>query len=318
MSNLIPIIGPAPKTPEWEAVRFFDPTRKTPVIFGASEAAEVCGLSKYRTPLHVFKRKRRELPPQETTVFMKRGHRYEPAIIDEYREARPQWAVEAPRPMFFHPVHQFLAATPDATAWDGSFNGRPVDAKWIGWRRVAEFGDEGTDELPDDILMQAQQQMMVFGADYQETAVMLGGEDFRIYTVKKHEGLQAKILMAAKELAERIINNDPPEPNWSHPETPGLIKDLHGVSGETIQLSSETALIWSNYQRLKEEIKERENQAERLKARVLHVMEDASVGMLPHGEKCIVRRSVTVQPHARKGSTYIKVFEGDAGKWAKQ
>jgi predicted phage-related endonuclease len=310
---MLPIVGPDPKTPEWEAIRFYDPETKR-VVFGASETAAVCGVSKYETPLHIFRRKRRELPPKTPTLAMKRGLRFESAIIEEYREARPACKISAPQPMYFHPEHRFLGATPDALAMDTE-TGWPVDAKWIGYRRAEEFGLEGTDELPDDILLQAQQQMLVMGNDKQETAVILGGEEFRVYTVHRHDALQQKIITAAKELAERIINNDPPEPHWTHPETPQLIKDLYGVEAKSIHLSSDTALIWSNYQRLKEEIKEKEAAAEQLKARVLVVMGNAAAGILPRGEKAVLRKQITVAAHKRKASTYVRVTEGDADPW---
>lgn len=315
-----PVVGPDPHTPQWEDLRFYNPDRDPPVVFGASEIAAVCGLSKYETPRHIFHRKRREIPPKEQTLAMKRGTRFEAGIIDEYREARPEFQVVSPMPMFFHPTHRFLAATPDATAVKiperaEPFKGIPVDAKWIGWRRVEEFGEYGTDELPDDILMQAQQQMLVLGAEFQETAVMLGGEEFRIYRVEANDVLQKAILTAAQELCERIVRNDPPEHHWTHPETPTLIKELYKVGEEVIHLSEETALWWNNRQRLLEEIKAKEAEAEQLKARVLDVLGNAAAGILPRRERALVRKQVNVAAHQRKATSYVKLSEGDATPW---
>lgn len=51
-------------TPEWHELRSKG--------FGASEAAAVAGLSQYETPLHVYMRKRGEMPPVQETKPMRR------------------------------------------------------------------------------------------------------------------------------------------------------------------------------------------------------------------------------------------------------
>jgi predicted phage-related endonuclease len=317
-----PIPGPMPKTPEWESLRFFDPQRSFPgpVVFGASEAAAICGFSPYETPRHVYHQKRRELPPKEVTPAMIRGLRCEPLVIEEYKDARPDCLVVAPQPMYFHPLHTCLAATPDAmVSHADEAVGWPFDAKWIGRRRADEFGESGGDGVPDEIIFQAQQQMLVMGADKQETGVVLCGDEFRIYTIHKNVVIQEAILDAAIELAERIKDGRPPEPTWTHPRMLDLVKALYDVEQKQVPLSDETALLWANYQRLKEEIREREAEADALQARVLDAMGSATIGVLPHGSRCLIRKRITVPARTQhvKEFTYVRLWEGEAKKWAK-
>lgn len=318
----LPLVGPDPQTPEWFALRTYDPERtiagqSAPVVFGASECAAVCGMSPYDTPLHIYLRKRREIDPIEDNDAMRLGRKLEPVVIDEYRE-RTGNAVLAPRPTFFHAEHRFLSATPDGTVLPRVDNQEvvqaesayPLDAKTTTWRRANDFGDEFTDELPEDYLLQAQQQMLVMGAALQDTAVLVDGRTLKVYRVERNDDLAAIIVDAARELAERIVNGDPPEPNWTHSRTPELVRSMYGVDEtKTILLDEPVALMWRNYTRLREEIKEREAEQEQIKARVLAVMQEAAIGKYPADGFELVRKRVERAAYAVEATSFITLRE---------
>ena len=123
-----------PYTPEWYDCRKYRPGRQltlnsggtpivrtvitSPVIFGASLAAAVCGVSEWSTPLHVYHEMVTGTGSKDESDAMRLGKKLEPVVISEYIE-RTGYGCMYPQPMYFHPVHHFLAATPDAmTLWD--------------------------------------------------------------------------------------------------------------------------------------------------------------------------------------------------------
>lgn len=207
-------VGPMPQTPEWTALRYFDPDRERPVIFGASEAAAACGMSPYTTPLELFLLKRRELDPEEENDAMRLGKKLEPIVLDEY-QLRTGRVLAVDLPMFLHADHAFMAATPDAMAESDTV---AVDAKTSSFRRynrsadVADekFGEEGTDQMPSDYVLQAQQQIAVLGVDSVDFPVLFDGRTLRIYTVQRNDELINIVTSAERELAERIASDDPP------------------------------------------------------------------------------------------------------------
>jgi predicted phage-related endonuclease len=282
-----PIIGPETYSPEWYALRKFDPDRERPVVFGASEAAAACGRSKYSSALDLYLIKRGEIEDsfsEDQIEAMEMGHHLEPIILDRY-EKRTGLALTRKLPMFLSADHLFMGATPDGLPrsqnigeWD-----RAVDAKTSTTRMidktgsdVSMWGDDGTDQVPLDYLFQAQQQCAVLGVQFVDFPVMFDARTIRIYTVKRDEELIAEIVAAEKELAERIINGDPPEPDFQHSGTLKLLKKTQGYeAGKVITWDDSLAEKWRQLADVKEQLKALEKKKDVLDAELFHAMGDA-------------------------------------------
>ena len=269
-----PIRGPMPHTPEWDAMRL--------TSFGASEAAAVCGLSKYDQPLNIYRRKIGE-EVVEQNDFMRFGHYWEPVGVKMYEHFK-KVPVIAPQPAFIHPEHSFIHATPDGLM--PTLDDRPLDVKTTSWRRAGDFGEEGSDELPDEYVLQAHQQMLVMGTDKADMIVLLDCQNVKTFTVNRNDALVEMLVEAITELRQRIINRDPPEPHWEHPRTFDLVRSMHGlVEGKIIDVPAEAAAAWETSERLAAEIKALEEQQEFYKAKAIHALGDAAVGVLPGGQR---------------------------------
>jgi len=299
---LLPIIGPDPHTPEWYEVH------KTHIT--ATDIAPILGRSDYKTALDVFAEKTGRIAPFGGNANTRRGQRYEPVILADYAEATG-CIIENPLPLYFHPVLSFLAATPDARAKFGSVmmcgpgDCHGVEAKYsMSPARGAQLGEEGTDFVPDDWLLQCQTQMAVMGWPRGDLAVLLYGR-LRIYPIAREPDLIQTIEAAAKEFYERIVNDDPPEPQWEHEHTPSLIKALYGLKqGTEVELSAESESHWRNYRELGELIKMHEAEMEVAKSRVLAYMKDAEIGLLPHLGIQLIRQEVRRKEYTVKATSY--------------
>lgn len=308
--------GPDAYTAEWYAIRRYDHRRDPCVVFGASEAAALCGVSKYATPLEIYSRKRGEIAEVEETDAMRMGKLLEPIVLGEYLRDQPYYHV-TDIPMLVLDEYRYLGATLDMVCWDESDKGSaaakisgwyekgwPVDAKTTSFRRAEEFGEEGTDEIPDDYIMQLQQQMLVTGCKWADLAVLLDGRTMRRYRVMANDRLQEGIINAAAEMIERITLHDPPEPTYHHGSTNKLLKELYGLRNDVeVILSDETALFWHQHEKLGAEIKEREAEQKTIKNHVLHALGDASIGLLPDGSQ-LVRAERNRQAYTVKAGSY--------------
>jgi predicted phage-related endonuclease len=151
--------------------------------------------------------------------------------------------------------------------------------------------------------------MSVMGWPRVDLAVLLYGR-LKIYPVERNDKLIGSIESAAKEMSERVANDDPPEPDWNHPQTPQLIKELHGLrDGLAVELPQECEAFWVAYQGLGDDIRQREKERDSIKARLLHAMGEAAIGQLPGIGMEVVRSTVERGEYTVKASSYI-TFRG--------
>lgn len=289
----IALKGPEAYTPEWYEIRKFNPERSRPVVFGASEAAAACNVSPYSSALQLYLEKRGEFEQafsDEATKRVNIGRRLEPLILDCYEE-EADCILDRNLPLLFHPAFQFMAATPDAIAYQHDEEWS-VDAKATSFRMIdrtgddhEKFGEPGTDQIPLSYLFQAQQQMAVINADRCDFPVLVDGRDLLIYTVKRNDELIEQIASAERELAERIIAGDPPEPNWSHAGTSKLLQSLYGWDvGKNAMLCEADHSLWIRSEQLKEAKKRIEDELDEIRGKLLWSMQDSAVGSFPDAD----------------------------------
>lgn len=285
-------------TPEWLAARSTG--------IGASEAAAVCGLSSYETPLHVYARKIGELAEKDDTDAMWWGRKIEPLILERWLEKRefPPEEYRYPCPMFRRDGFAFQTATPDAIL----YGGEGVEIKSTTWRRAGELGAEGTDEAPAEWVLQCQQAMAVCDLDAMYLVVLIDKDRIWEGRVERNETLIERITAAEAELWDRIQRRDPPEPSWQHDATPDLIKTLsRAVNDEVVELPGEVAELWTRQKELAQQIKTLETERELCRSKVAFALGNAGTGV---GESIQLVRSMakeTVVPSfVRKGYVTIR------------
>ena len=181
---------------------------------GASEAALVLGRSKYGAPIDVFRRKRHGFASEGETLPQKRGRLFEAPILQWYAEDMGVELITQPNlgtrrsKGFPH-----LLATPDAI---NVRMDRSVDAKALRWERQVEFGAQGTDDIPDDYLIQLQVQMGVYEKPEGDLAVLFGVDDFRIFHVEFSPHLFLRIGSLVEDFwTNHIETGKPPGPDAS-------------------------------------------------------------------------------------------------------
>jgi putative phage-type endonuclease len=169
---------------------------------GASDAAAACGLSPWRTPYELYLEKTGEIPSQADNPRLEWGRRLEAVILEKYLTERAldpaDVVTQAHRVSAEFP---WMSATPDALLPD-----RVVEVKTAGWGKGEQWGEPGTDAIPLVYLLQITHQMIVTGLRVADVPVLIGGSDYRVYTV-----------MFDQELADLLIDRE--RAFWTYVET---------------------------------------------------------------------------------------------------
>lgn len=297
-----PQIVAEPQTDEWFAARSTG--------IGASESAAACGLSQYQTPLELYLRKRGEMPEFVGNDATVRGTRFEPVILQYAEEHLGKTLKPGQPPMMRSAEHDWMLATPDGEFDDGEL----LECKSsVSPTVLAECGEEGSDEVPTEYLLQCQQQMAVMDRQVVHLQLVIPSRwkffEFRNFIVKRNDRLIANLIRKESELWEMIEAGVPPEPDWQHASTLDLIRTMHGPpsdAAEFVYLSDKAVAQWAEYEQLKSQIKELEQQAKEARAHVIHEIADNAGGILPEG-RAVRRKLIQKKGHVVQPSEYVDI-----------
>jgi putative phage-type endonuclease len=265
---------------------------------GASEAPALFGLSPWTTARELYGLKTGELPERVANDAMDLGTLLEEPIRVMACRRLGRTCVKPPTRR--HAVHPYVYASPD-----GLFDERTgLECKNVGPSHAAEWGPAGTDGIPDGVNLQVHQQMEVYGLAEVVVAALVCGNDLRLYHVRRHDGLVGCILAALREFWDRVQRRDPPPPDFAHPSTPALLSALYGVDGGTVSLGEDVSRWVEYYEKLGRAVREDTDARAAAKARVLHAMGSAAVGVLPDG-RTVCRREVRRAGYSVGPTTYV-------------
>lgn len=161
---------------------------------GASTAAAAIGISPYARPIDVWLeltgRKQRDNTDTGPSYW---GRVLEPVIRAQYVE-RNSVTVHVPPDSLFHVELPFVSATPDGIVLDGNNKWLHVgpQCKNVGLRAAPQW-EEGP---PDHYRVQAVIEMAVTNLPRLDFAVLMGGQDYREFTVTRDRKLEDDILEA--------------------------------------------------------------------------------------------------------------------------
>ena len=174
---------------------------------GGSDVAAILGMSPWRTPYQVWEEK--TTPIDETAAEDDRpalywGRVLEAPIRQAYADKTGR-TVTKPAEAFVSSKYPFMCANLDGIADDGRVVEFKTSSKSDGW------GEVGTDEIPDYYMTQVQHYLAVTGVKTADVAVLIGGNDFRIYTVEADEELQALLIERESEFWALVESRTPPD-----------------------------------------------------------------------------------------------------------
>ena len=182
--------------------------RKT--YIGGTDIGAIIGANpSYRTALDVYLDKTSEGVVEVTSEPAYWGSALEPVIAEEYSK-RTGFDVEVPVGLIRHKDHKFIAANIDRWANGG---GHILECKTAGFMKAHEWGEVGTDQIPESYKYQVAYYAAITGVARVDVAVLIGGQEFRIYQYLKDKEMEDKLIRAAILFWNKyILTNTPPAP----------------------------------------------------------------------------------------------------------
>ena len=229
---------------------------------GGTDVAAVCGVHPYRTPLDIYLDKRGLVEPFAGNEATRWGHRLEPVIADEYSERTGRILSDCGT--IVHAERDWHLGTPDRLIVDEPGG---LEIKTAGLRQAHRWGDPDSDEVPDEYLIQCAWYLALTDRQWWDLAVLIGGQEMRIYTIQRNDELEAGLLERAECFwHDHVLDGEPP------PATGRDVKTLStlysGPSAETIDPTPEHLEAARRYRDLESRIKRLESERDDIKARL--------------------------------------------------
>lgn len=262
---------------------------------GASDIPAVLGIDPFRSALDVYMEKLGMAPERAMTPGMEAGLELESAVLAWYGK---RYGKTVERCGVFHASKSipWAGCTPDGFEVDGAHR-RPVQVKCTGRT------DAWDSDIPPHVYAQVQYEMMVVG-EQEAVALALvstwGGFDLRPYTVGRDEPLISRMVEAGEDMARRIREQDPPDPDGSDAAKRCVLHMCGAENGGLVVLDIDAAEDTSRIKALDAQIKELTKSKEALRQKMQLRIGDATAGAIPGGGiwtfKNIERAGYTVEP----------------------
>lgn len=231
---------------------------------GGSDAAAILGASRYKTRADVWLDKTGRAPEIEESAPMHWGTVLEPVIRSEYMARTGRDVIQPP--MMQSADFPWMLANLDGVSGD-----RILEIKTA--RNDADWGEPGTDEIPLEYAAQVHHYMIVTGLVVADVAVLIGGSDFRIYTVEADRELHLAMIDREREFWRLVETDTMPEPTDAREVQALFAKD----NGATVQASEAVYLACQRLKSVKDELKRLDAEKDLLEGQIKLAIGEASV-----------------------------------------
>jgi putative phage-type endonuclease len=178
---------------------------------GASEISAVAGMNPFASPWQIWLRKTGQAPELEQTAPMEWGHRLEPVIRQKYCDDTGA-VVHVPPTSMFHAETPWARATPDGIIVSETFHGNKSVWPRQSWKHLLQIKNVGAwvektwqDAPPAYVQLQVGWEMYVTGLDRADVACLIGGNEFRIYTIHRDQRAIDDMVTIAADFWRKVV-----------------------------------------------------------------------------------------------------------------
>jgi len=257
---------------------------------GGSDIAAILGLSPYKTGLQLWMEKTGRDTTEPDGAALERMHwgaALEDVVARHYSEVRGvkiqrinQQLVHSECPIALANIDRAVLEEGKCTRWDdkagrvvGARNVLEVKTAHALAQNGAEWGEAGTDEVPQQYWTQCQWYMGITGLPFADVAVLFGGQKFVTYTIPFERALFDDMLAEADRWWKAHVAADLPPPATTEDDARRLWKSH--VSGREKIVSATVAEAVERLEWVKREIADAEKRAQALRDVILPAFEDA-------------------------------------------
>lgn len=246
------------------------------LCLGSSDMAAILGLSPFRNAADVYLEKTGKLTEQEETPVMKRGNYLEPAILNFAQDVLGNLN----RNVFFKaPDGLPMASNADAQVVETEY---PVEAKSVGLFVGEHWGDEGSDQIPDRVIIQCHVHMICTKMGFCHVPVYLSAREFQMFGVALSEKIVEIICNEAASFWYNCVQKDTPPENVVPAES--VMKRIRREPETIIDIPDNVAILVNNWQEKNTAHKLAKKEADAAKAEVINLLGVSEAGSLPNGD----------------------------------
>jgi putative phage-type endonuclease len=263
---------------------------------GSSDAPAILGHSPDRSALHVYLEKIGELQSEDNEAKMS-GRMLEDYVAARYQERTGNPVYKPSRPIWWSKHYPWMFCSLDRLSEEDN-KGIIVELKTS---RFGEgWGQDGTDEVTAYCYAQVQEQIATTNINKAHVALVIGGQELRIYYIERNEPYIATMVPILKALWDRVEARDAPAYDWTHPATADLVKARLPQTQEGLckhLAGAQVECLIRQYLESKESKGQLEKFCDRTKAQLLEMLGTAETGITASGytikAKDVTRKAYT-------------------------
>ena len=244
---------------------------------GGSDAAVVCGISRYKSPVELWMEKTNRLPQQEAGEAAYWGTQLEALVRAEFTK-RTGVAVEPVRQLLQSEAHPFMLANLDGVCQHPEYGACVFEAKTASAYKTGEWEDA----IPDEYQLQIQHYMAVTGCKAAYIAALIGGNTFRWKLVERDEELIDLLISFESVFWRHVQDMTPPPLDGSDASARFLAERFpNSIPQSRIALPPSAGELLTQYDEACEQLDaaaERKQKAENLLKQMLGEHETGTVG----------------------------------------
>lgn len=248
---------------------------------GSSDAAVAIGLSPYKSPLSLWLEKTQRKAPDDLSEkdAVIWGTVLEPVLASVYAE-RTGKKVRRVNAVLQHTDYPFMLANLDREVLDPTGNG-VLEIKTAGYHSAPQW-EEG---IPVAYQCQVLHQLAVTGHAWADVAVLIGGQDFRIYRIHRDDDKITDLIQREAQFWQCVTDDLQPDPDGSDDAGQALQWLFPRDDGQTVDLSEsvEYNALFSELLYLRQSKEETERQESQIKQRLQVALGSATAAVFQHG-----------------------------------
>jgi putative phage-type endonuclease len=258
---------------------------------GGSDIAAIIGLSNWNTPYDIWLDKRTDEIDAEETEYQYWGTVLEDVVAKEYGKRTDRKVQRVNRTME-HPEAAFARANIDRAVINPDIAGtvrwkdgrlttdRILECKTSNAFTAHMWGEVDTDEVPDYYLVQVQWYLGITGCDVGDLAVLIGGNDYRNFTIQRDDEIISDLLEEGRKFWGLVQSGIAPDP-----QTMDDVKRMWQthVPGKRLIVDVDIAAKFGRLAQISDEKKALETEEKQIKFEVCSAIEDCEEVIFEHG-----------------------------------
>ncbi|WP_409420810.1 lambda-exonuclease family protein [Pseudaeromonas sp. ZJS20] len=249
---------------------------------GSSDAAVAVGLSPYKSPLSLWLEKTGRKQPEDLSSkeAVTWGTILEPVLATVYAQ-RTGRKVRRVNAVLQHPEHPHLLANLDREVVGLPEGPGILEIKTASYHSAPQWEES----VPVAYQCQVLHQLAVTGHAWADVAVLIGGQDFRIYRIERDDSKIADLLAREADFWRCVEQDIQPEPDGSADAASALQWLYPQDDGQSVDFTDSQDLnrLFCELLNVRHTLEEIESQEANLRQRLQNALGPASCGLFAGG-----------------------------------